>query len=216
MLGTRKPSLAPSLSCVFNFPAVVNSQIYSTHGAPLPFYRGCVSFSCTGYFTACVRRASELLLRGLIYPQDCLRRLFQRQVALKFSSVTLNSLGCPTSSLCSIPHLTLEEFCIRRRQMSPQVILRTSRRHCLVSTPPTLRLQELRTSHVSTSALTPLAGCSQVIFSSLESELHDHTPISPWTVTHPSTNQSRCCLTSVIKWELVFQHRYKVVDRKQQ
>ena len=131
MLGTRKPSLAPSLSCVFNFPAVVNSRIYSTHGAPLPFYRGCVSFSCTGYFTACVRRASELLLRGLIYPQDCLRRLFQRQVALKFSSVTLNSLGCPTSSLCSIPHLTLEEFCIRRRQMSPQVLLRTSR---LVST----------------------------------------------------------------------------------
>ena len=158
MLGTRKPSLAPSLSCVFNFPAVVNSQIYSTHGAPLPFYRGCVSFSCTGYFTACVRRASELLLRGLIYPQDCLRRLFQRQVALKFSSVTLNSLGCPTSSLCSIPHLTLEEFCIRRRQMSPQVLLRDVTSSFVGLNAPVHGLQEFaRLPRLLTTALTPLA-----------------------------------------------------------
>ena len=50
------------------------------------------------------------------------------------------------------------------------------------------------------------------ILTSLESELHDHTPISPRTVAHPSTNQGRCCLTSVIEWELVFQHRHRVVD----
>ena len=27
-------------------------------------------------------------------------------------------------------------------------------------------------------------------------------------VTHPSTNQAQCCLTSVIEWEQVFQHGY--------
>ena len=51
------------------------------------------------------------------------------------------------------------------------------------------------------------------ILTSLESKLHDHTPISPRTVAHPSTNQGRCCLTSVIEQELVFQHRHRVVDR---
>ena len=50
------------------------------------------------------------------------------------------------------------------------------------------------------------------ILPSLESELHDHTPISPRTVAHPSTNQGRCCLTSVIERELVFQHRHRAVD----
>ena len=50
------------------------------------------------------------------------------------------------------------------------------------------------------------------ILTSLESELHDHTPISPRTVAHPSTNQGRCCLTSVIERELVFQHRHRVVN----
>ena len=53
------------------------------------------------------------------------------------------------------------------------------------------------------------------ILTGLESELHDHTPISPRTVAHPSTNQGRCCLTSVIERELVFQHRHRAVDPTQ-
>ncbi len=29
-------------------------------------------------------------------------------------------------------------------------------------------------------------------------------PEIPWRVSHPSTIQAQCCLTSVFKWELVY------------
>jgi len=64
--------------------------------------------------------------------------------------------------------------------------------------------------------LDPLLPCHRITDTGQGAELsfqalklcHNDAPVPeiPWRASHPSAIQAQCCMTSMFKWELVYQH----------